>query len=134
MAERAPFGTGGFTTMRVFHAPRERVWLEWTEPERFADWFGGLECEIPLSTVSLDVRPGGAWRATMFCGPVKSTSSSGHRLVKSERPRNVSRPGICGSSGADRQPVAITRNCAEYRSPGRCRPPNGRSPRRRSPR
>ena len=47
MAERAPFGTGGFATTRVFAATRERVWREWTEPERFADWFGGLECEIP---------------------------------------------------------------------------------------
>ena len=24
---------------------------------------------MPLSTVAMDVRPGGAWRATMFCGP-----------------------------------------------------------------
>jgi len=24
---------------------------------------------VPLSTVSMDVRPGGALRATMFCGP-----------------------------------------------------------------
>jgi len=69
MAERAPFGTGGFTVTRVFAAPRERVWREWTEPEAFADWFGGAECEIPLSTVSMDVRPGGTWRATMFCAP-----------------------------------------------------------------
>jgi uncharacterized protein YndB with AHSA1/START domain len=69
MAERAPFGTGGFTATRVFAAPRERVWREWTEPERFADWFGGPECEIPLSTVSMDVRPGGAGQATMYGGP-----------------------------------------------------------------
>jgi uncharacterized protein YndB with AHSA1/START domain len=54
------------TITRVFHAPRERVWKEWTEPERFADWFGGTEAEVPLSTVSMDVRPGGSWRATMF--------------------------------------------------------------------
>ena len=67
MPERFPFD-GGFTTTRVFDAPRERVWREWTEPERFADWFGGVECEVPLSTVAMDVRPGGAWRATMFCG------------------------------------------------------------------
>ncbi len=59
----------GFTTTRVFDASRERVWREWTEPARFADWFGGAECEVPLSTVSMDVRPGGALRATMFCGP-----------------------------------------------------------------
>jgi uncharacterized protein YndB with AHSA1/START domain len=41
------------------------VWREWTEPERFADWFGG-EAEVPVSTVLMDVREGGAWRATMF--------------------------------------------------------------------
>jgi uncharacterized protein YndB with AHSA1/START domain len=59
----------GFTIRRVFDAARERVWQEWTEPERFADWFGGHEAEIPLETVTMDVRPGGAWRATMFFGP-----------------------------------------------------------------
>ena len=56
----------GITITRVFDAPRERVWREWTEPERFADWFGGPESEVPLSTVSMDVRPGGSWRLTML--------------------------------------------------------------------
>jgi uncharacterized protein YndB with AHSA1/START domain len=56
----------GISFTRVFEAPRERVWREWTEPERFADWFGGPDSEIPLSTVSMDVRPGGAWRLTML--------------------------------------------------------------------
>jgi len=51
---------------RVFDATRELVWKEWTEPERFADWFGGTESEVPLATVSMDVRPGGSWRLTMF--------------------------------------------------------------------
>jgi uncharacterized protein YndB with AHSA1/START domain len=69
MTESTPFGTAGFAVTRVFDAPRERVWQEWTEPERFADWFGGVQCEVPLSTVAMDVRPGGTWRATMFCGP-----------------------------------------------------------------
>jgi uncharacterized protein YndB with AHSA1/START domain len=59
----------GITIRRVFDAPRERVWQEWTEPERFADWFGGPEAEIPLESVTMDVRPGGAWRATMLFGP-----------------------------------------------------------------
>jgi len=60
---------GGITITRVFEAPRELVWKEWTEPERFADWFGGGESEVPLSTVSMDVRPGGTWRLTMFADP-----------------------------------------------------------------
>jgi uncharacterized protein YndB with AHSA1/START domain len=59
----------GITITRIFEAPRERVWKEWTEPERFADWYGGSEAEVPVSTVSMDVRKGGAWRATMFHGP-----------------------------------------------------------------
>jgi uncharacterized protein YndB with AHSA1/START domain len=59
----------GITITRVFDAPRELVWKEWTEPERFADWYGGSGAEVPVSTVSMDVREGGAWRATMFAGP-----------------------------------------------------------------
>lgn len=59
----------GITIRRVFDAPRERLWQEWTEPERFADWFGGAEAEVPVETVTMDLRPGGAWRATMFAGP-----------------------------------------------------------------
>jgi uncharacterized protein YndB with AHSA1/START domain len=54
---------------RVFAAPRERVWREWTEPDRFADWFGGGDTQVPLASVSMDVRKGGAWRATMLVGP-----------------------------------------------------------------
>jgi uncharacterized protein YndB with AHSA1/START domain len=59
----------GITITRVFDAPRERVWREWTEPECFADWFGGAESEVPLESVAMDVRPGGSWRLTMFAGP-----------------------------------------------------------------
>lgn len=58
----------GITVKRVFDAPRESVWREWTEPHRFADWFGGADYEVPVSTVSMDVRPGGAWRLTMLTG------------------------------------------------------------------
>jgi uncharacterized protein YndB with AHSA1/START domain len=58
----------GISITRVFEAPRERVWREWTEPERFADWFGG-EAEVAPATVRMDVRKGGRWRATMFAGP-----------------------------------------------------------------
>jgi uncharacterized protein YndB with AHSA1/START domain len=61
--------TPGITITRVFAAPREHVWREWTEPERFADWFGGPTSDVPLSTVSMDVRPGGSWRLTMYAEP-----------------------------------------------------------------
>jgi uncharacterized protein YndB with AHSA1/START domain len=59
----------GIAITRVFDAPRERVWREWTEPEAFADWFGAAGGEVPLDTVWMDVRPGGSLRLTMFAGP-----------------------------------------------------------------
>ena len=70
MAEQPSAAPGplGLSITRVFDAPRERVWREWTEPERFADWFGGEAADVPLATVAMDVRPGGAWRATMLFG------------------------------------------------------------------
>jgi uncharacterized protein YndB with AHSA1/START domain len=59
----------GIAITRVLDAAVERVWREWTDPQAFADWFGGLDGEVPLSTVFMDVRPGGAWSLTMFAGP-----------------------------------------------------------------
>jgi len=61
----------GFTIVHVFEASREEVWAEWTTPESFADWFGGTASEVPVSTVTMDVRPGGAWAATMYAGPAR---------------------------------------------------------------
>jgi uncharacterized protein YndB with AHSA1/START domain len=58
----------GLEITRVFDVPREEVWREWTEPERFADWYGGADADCPLDTVSMDVRPGGLWRLTMYYG------------------------------------------------------------------
>lgn len=54
----------GISMTRTFEAPRELVWKAWTEPERFADWFGGGGGTVPLAT--MDVRPGGEWQATMI--------------------------------------------------------------------
>jgi uncharacterized protein YndB with AHSA1/START domain len=62
-------GEVGLTITRVFDAPRQLVWKEWTEPWRFADWFGGPGVEVPLSSVSIDLVPGGAWAATTSSFP-----------------------------------------------------------------
>src|SRR4051812_3712840 len=78
----------GITITRVFDAPREEVWREWTEPERFADWYGGPECEVPLPSVAMDVRPGGAWRLTMFAPPDRREihwKGEYHEVVEPER-------------------------------------------------
>jgi uncharacterized protein YndB with AHSA1/START domain len=71
MAEPSTPGASeyGIRIRRVFDAPRERVWREWTDPASFADWYGGPQCDVPLSSVSMDVRPGGAWKLTMYAPP-----------------------------------------------------------------
>jgi uncharacterized protein YndB with AHSA1/START domain len=55
----------GIKITRVFEAPIERVWREWTEPSCFADWFGGPSASVPLESVAMDVREGGTWKLTM---------------------------------------------------------------------
>jgi uncharacterized protein YndB with AHSA1/START domain len=79
----------GIRITRVFDAPIERVWREWTEPERFADWYGGPGCEVPLSSVSMDVRPGGAWRLTMFAPPNRRRIDWRGEYVEVEPPERL---------------------------------------------
>ncbi len=57
----AVIDTSTVRLVRVFDAPRERVFAAWTDSRQFMAWmcppgFGLDRCE-------LDVRPGGAWRA-----------------------------------------------------------------------
>jgi uncharacterized protein YndB with AHSA1/START domain len=71
MAEAQPIGEAGeygIAITRVFDAPRERVWREWTQPDCFSDWFGGAQADVPPDSVAMDVRAGGAWRLTMRFG------------------------------------------------------------------
>jgi uncharacterized protein YndB with AHSA1/START domain len=65
MAEDGGNGGPDIELTRTFDAPREEVWREWTEPERFADWYGGATGVVPIETVSMDVRPGGRWSLVM---------------------------------------------------------------------
>ena len=52
-----------FTIDRTFDAPRDRVYLLWTDPRLVALWWG---CDGATNDVSeFDVRPGGKWRINM---------------------------------------------------------------------
>jgi uncharacterized protein YndB with AHSA1/START domain len=71
VAEPSDPGRGqpvGISVNRILDAPPAEVWKEWTEPERFSDWFGGPSGVVPLETVTMDVRVGGRWQLTMFVG------------------------------------------------------------------
>ena len=57
--------TDYFTITRDLTAPRELVFDAITKPEHFAVWFGTAAIDVPSDTLSMDVRPGGEFRAVM---------------------------------------------------------------------
>ena len=48
--------------VRVFDAPRERVWRAWTVPDELARWWGRRGWRARPSAITMDVRPGGTFR------------------------------------------------------------------------
>ncbi len=65
--------TESFTITRVLSVPRDVVYEVITTPEHFAVWFGTAAVEVPQDTLSMDVRPGGEFRAVMLL-------PGGHRI------------------------------------------------------
>jgi len=79
----------GIVIVRVFDAPRELVFKAWTEPERFATWFGEHGSEIPLESISMDAQPGGAWSAVMIHGPERMEIPFSGKFREVEPPERV---------------------------------------------
>ena len=53
------------TITRTFNAPRERVWEAITTPEGLAAWFFSPPYTMPAERVTIELRPGGTFNATM---------------------------------------------------------------------
>lgn len=95
------------TITRVFDAPREAVWRAWTEPDQLARWWGKRGWSTPLSTVTLDVRPGGAFRLNSISdenGAEMPLDVVYREVVELERlvwadPADADRPGTEGRVG-----------------------------------
>ena len=77
-----------FTITRTLAATLETVWTVWTTPEHFARWFGTEAVEIPLESVTLDVQPGGALKATMLIPDGPRIDWEG-RYVEVDRPNKI---------------------------------------------
>jgi uncharacterized protein YndB with AHSA1/START domain len=74
------------TMSRTFDAPREVVWRAWTEPEQLAQWWGPRGMSVPLESVEMDLRPGGAFRMVMVA------DASGAEFPSAMRFREVVAP------------------------------------------
>ena len=70
-----------FTVTRTLSAPRELVFEAITKPEHFAVWFGTAAVEVPQESLTMDVRPGGAFRAVMLLPGGNRTDWSGEYQV-----------------------------------------------------
>jgi uncharacterized protein YndB with AHSA1/START domain len=68
---------------RLIVATPEHLFGLWTRPDQFAKWFGPEGYEI--RNHSLDVRPGGKWRATM-------RSTDGSKITVSGAYRTIDPP------------------------------------------
>jgi uncharacterized protein YndB with AHSA1/START domain len=107
-----PEAVGGIVTgreitiTRVYDAPRELVWKAWTEPEQLARWWGANGWSTRLSTVVMDVRPGGTFRLTSVRdadGSEMDTEAVYREVVEPERlafaelPRDDCHEGAVGA-------------------------------------
>jgi uncharacterized protein YndB with AHSA1/START domain len=86
-----------FTITRELAAPRELVFDAITTPEHFAVWFGTAAVEVPLDSLTMDVRPGGAFRAVMLLPEGNRIDWAGE-YVEVDRPSHLAmtlsdRPG-----------------------------------------
>lgn len=57
--------SGELILTRDFAAPRERVFLAFTDPDHLAQWYGPVGFSVPRDTVDLEPRPGGHQRFVM---------------------------------------------------------------------
>jgi uncharacterized protein YndB with AHSA1/START domain len=73
------------TITRVFHAPRELVWKSWTEPAQLAKWWGPRGWSTDPADVTLELRPGGAFR-------ISSVSDAGGEMTTTGVYREVVEP------------------------------------------
>ena len=80
--------TGEITITRVYDAPRERVWAAWTEPERLAAWWGKRGWRTPPESVTIELRPGGAFRLDSISdadGATMTLDATFHEVVPPAR-------------------------------------------------
>jgi uncharacterized protein YndB with AHSA1/START domain len=77
------------TVTRTFAASPEDVFDAWVTPASFAAWWGGSDVEIPPDSVSMDVRPGGTWKATAILGGEMPDFHFRGEYVEVDRPNKL---------------------------------------------
>lgn len=71
---------------RVLHAPRERVFAAFSDPEHIGTWWGPNG--FRTTTYEMDVRPGGVWRFMMH-GPDGTDYPNRVEYIEVVRPERI---------------------------------------------
>jgi uncharacterized protein YndB with AHSA1/START domain len=98
--------TEGLTITRTFAAPRELVYAAWTRPEHFSVWFGTEAVDVPLDTLSMDVRVGGRWQAVMHL-PDGNTIDWAGEYTEVDPPQRLAFTMTDNPSSPAREPVTV---------------------------
>jgi uncharacterized protein YndB with AHSA1/START domain len=117
MSETAA-GTHEYTLSRELDAPVENVWAAWTQPAHYAQWSGAV-----LPSIAMDVRPGGAWKATMtapdgsqfpLTGSYGEVVENQHLEVRMDLPGGGSTPMAIDLTdlGGRRSRIVVSQSCA----------------------
>ncbi|MGW2445753.1 SRPBCC family protein [Streptomyces sp. NPDC001675] len=93
-----------YTLTRTLDAPAVRVWRAWTTAEQYAQWAGAAD-----GSVEMDVRAGGAWKATMVTPDGRQIPLTGSYLEVAENRRLVIGMDVPGKP----EPAAMTMELAE---------------------
>ncbi|MFF5257235.1 SRPBCC domain-containing protein [Streptomyces leeuwenhoekii] len=82
-----------YTLTRTLNAPAAMAWRAWTNAEQYAQWAGAA-----AGSVEIDVRPGGAWKATMVTPDGGQFPLTGSYLEVAENRRPVTGMDVPGKS------------------------------------
>ncbi|MBL3670790.1 SRPBCC domain-containing protein [Streptomyces sp. M2CJ-2] len=88
-----------YTLTRTLETPVAQVWRAWTTAEQYARWAGAA-----AGSVEMDVRPGGAWKATMLTPDGGQFPLTGSYLEVAENRRLVIGMDVPGKP----EPAAMT--------------------------
>jgi uncharacterized protein YndB with AHSA1/START domain len=73
--------------VRVFDAPRERLWRAWTDPDELVRWWGKRGWQAQRDSLVLDVRAGAGFRIVSVSDGGDEMVNEGvwHEVVEPER-------------------------------------------------
>ena len=75
---------------RVFDAPRQLVFSCMVEPEHLTHFWGPIGVSTPLDHITVDARPGGAFRTVMVNDADGSTYPTSARYIEVSPPERLS--------------------------------------------